>query len=351
MGLTSARRATVWFFSVAVVAGGSACSSAANEDPAIVTVVPAAGGASGAGGVTHAGGATAGAGGGTSGGAGEQAGPGGAGHAGGGTAGSGAGHAGQATGGSTAAGTGGAPAGAGGMPVGPGGAPTQGAGGAPAMGAGGAPAMGAGGAPTMGAGGMPNNGCDSLKFPSVELVTVPAADITAEYDALGVTGCESPKCFLDVTDLKSPDGTAHDIHVAVSPNFQLYELVGTDVDPNGTGNVDPGAAYSTRVLLSVNLVEHLQKLREIQGGPVNITSGFRSPAHQHAICQSICGANQCTDGSGAVTCARNSRHMWGAAADMSLTYESAANAAGFAFVYHENGGTAPHLHVDMQACQ
>jgi hypothetical protein len=43
--------------------------------------------------------------------------------------------------------------------------------------------------------------------------------------------------------------------------------------------------------------------------------------------------------------------MWGSAADMSLVYESAADKAGFPFVYHENGGTAEHLHVDMQACQ
>ena len=53
----------------------------------------------------------------------------------------------------------------------------------------------------------------------------------------------------------------------------------------------------------------------------------------------------------AVTCAKNSRHMWGAAADMSLAYETAANDVGFPFVYHENGGTGAHLHVDMQACK
>jgi hypothetical protein len=43
--------------------------------------------------------------------------------------------------------------------------------------------------------------------------------------------------------------------------------------------------------------------------------------------------------------------MWGSAADMSLSYEAAADKAGFGFVYHENGGTAAHLHVDMRACK
>ena len=51
-----------------------------------------------------------------------------------------------------------------------------------------------------------------------------------------------------------------------------------------------------------------------------------------------------------MTCAYNSRHMWGAAADMDLKYETAANKSGFGFVFHENGGTGPHLHVDMRAC-
>jgi hypothetical protein len=191
-----------------------------------------------------------------------------------------------------------------------------------------------------------------VTFPTgIVLETVTDAALTAEYKALGVGSCTLPKCFLDTENLVSPDGTKHDIHVKVGVHFEMYELVGTEVDPNGTGNVDPAHAYSTRVLLSPDFMAHLDKLRDAYGGPVTITSGFRSPPHQHAICQSICGADQCTDASGAVTCAKNSRHMWGAAADMSLMYESAANQASFPFVFHENGGTGPHLHVDMQACQ
>ena len=196
------------------------------------------------------------------------------------------------------------------------------------------------------------SGCAPVTFPSgITLNTVADAALTADYAALSVSACTVPKCFLDVTSLVSPDGTKHDVHVKVGAHFSLYELVHTDVDPNGTGDVDAAHAYSTKVLVSVDLVAHLDTLRDDYGGPVTLTSGFRSPAHQHAVCESLCGASQCTDSSGAVTCAKNSRHMWGAAADMDLAYESAANAAGFAFVFHENGGTGAHLHVDMQSCK
>ena len=197
----------------------------------------------------------------------------------------------------------------------------------------------------------PPSGCAPVTFPSgVTLSTKPDAALTAQYTALG-SSCTVPKCFLDTEDLTSPDGTKHDVHVKVSDHFALYEIVHTEVDPNGTGNVDPAHAFSTKVLVSPDLVTHLETLRIDEGGPVSLTSGYRSPAHQQSICQSICGANQCTDASGSVTCAKNSRHMWGAAADMSLTYEGAANQAGFPFVFHEAGGTGPHLHVDMQSCK
>ena len=136
----------------------------------------------------------------------------------------------------------------------------------------------------------------------------------------------------------------------LADHFTFYEYVATEIDPKGTGSPDPANGYSMRVLIDASMMSHLEKLRLAYGSPVNITSGFRSPPHQKAICNSICGKDQCTDASGAVTCAKNSRHMWGAAADMSLMYESAANMAGFPFVFHENGGTGPHLHVDMQSC-
>jgi hypothetical protein len=192
--------------------------------------------------------------------------------------------------------------------------------------------------------------CAPLKYPLVEIVPKKDAKTQAAYEALKITSCSVPTCFIDVEDLRSPDGTRLDVHVKLSTNFELYELIATEIDPGGTGSLDKSRAYSTHVLVDPSLVVHLQKLREIYGGPVDITSGFRSPAHQHAVCQSICGRDSCTDSSGTVTCAYNSRHMWGAAADMDLKYESAADKSGFGFVFHENGGTAPHLHVDMRSC-
>ncbi|MFI5300113.1 MAG: hypothetical protein ACHREM_18655 [Polyangiales bacterium] len=193
--------------------------------------------------------------------------------------------------------------------------------------------------------------CPAVVYPSgLTLVPVEDATIEAAYAALGAASCTTPKCFLDVTDLRAPDGSSVDIHALVAAHFELYELLATEVDPNGTGSVDVAHAYSTKVLVSPDLVAHLETLRVDYGAAVDLTSGFRSIAHQRALCMSICGADQCTDSTGAVTCARNSRHMWGAAADMDLKYEAAANAASFPFVFHENGGTGPHLHVDMQAC-
>lgn len=178
-------------------------------------------------------------------------------------------------------------------------------------------------------GGSSSN-CGTLHFPSASIPTVADAAMTAQYAALG-TSCSIPKCFIDTSKV--------DVNTQLSPSFTLHELVASEID----------GGYGTKVLVDPALVSHLQSLRDHHGSAVSITSGFRSPNHQHAVCQSICGANQCSSG-GVVTCAKNSRHMWGAAADMSLAYESAANQASFPFVFHENGGTGAHLHVDMQSC-
>ncbi len=313
----------------------AACGGGAEEDgPVDLIVTPGGGGSSGAG--------TAGAAphGGTGGA--PVGGTGGAGHAG--AAGGTAGAAGATSQGGTAgtssggAGAGGSVAGAAGTAGGAGGASggTAGAAGATA---------GKGGA----AGAAPG-GCPSLTYPSgVELQLKPNPGLSAIYEKLGVA-CTTPKCFIDTTDLSSPGGQKHDVHVKLSTHFELYELVSGEVDPKGTGGVDPANAWSTSVLVDVDFMAKLEALRVAYGGPVILTSGFRSPPHQHALCQSICGKDECVQG-GVVTCAYNSRHMWGAAADMALKYEAAANAAGFPFVFHENGGTGPHLHVDMKSCK
>jgi hypothetical protein len=192
----------------------------------------------------------------------------------------------------------------------------------------------------------PMNSCPAVTYPSgVTLQLFPDAAFTAQYANLGVLSCALPSCFIDVLNLVSPDGTVHDVHVALATHFELYEMVREDVDPHGTGGVDPAHAYTTKVLVDPGTMAHLESMRQIYGGPVDIWSGFRSPQNQKATCQSICGQDYCADGS----CLKNSRHMWGAAADVSLDYTDAATKAGFAFVYQEAAGGA-HLHVDMQSC-
>lgn len=339
----SPRRFVVLLGSVVALA---ACSGD-GEDGGGTLILPGdegAGGSSGASGSSPAGAAGVSGGSGQSGSAGASAGKGGA---------SGSAGTGATGGASGASGKGGASGGTGGSSAGSGGSGASGKGGA-SGGTGGA--GGAGGAGTAGKGGAAGSsggpaGCPSITYPSgVVLQTKPDATLAAEYAKLGVSSCTLPKCFLDTLDLQSPDGAKHDVHVMLAPHFSLYEMVRSEVDPNSTGGVDKANAYSTSVLVDPVAMDYLEKLRTAYGGPVNITSGFRSPMHQHAVCQSICGQNQCTDASGTVTCAKNSRHMWGAAADMSLMYEAAAKTAGFPFVFHENGGTAPHLHVDTQSC-
>lgn len=202
-----------------------------------------------------------------------------------------------------------------------------------------------------GSGGGSGITCAPLEFISgVKLVTKPDAAFTAEYEALNAASCVTPLCFIDALDLRSPSGETYDVHVKLAKNFELYELIATEVDPLKTKQVDVQNAYSTKVLVSPELIAYLQDMRDNYGGAVNINSGYRSPKHQAAVCQEVCGADQCADPDGTVTCAKLSRHMWGTAADMDLKYEAAAKAVDFPFVFHENGGTGPHLHVDTQSC-
>jgi hypothetical protein len=180
--------------------------------------------------------------------------------------------------------------------------------------------------------------CGPIEFPSgIKLVTKPDAPMTAQYAALHGS-CTVPSCFLDLDDLD--DGAGNKLSresargIKLSDHFTVGDFVGEE----------------TKVIVSPSLVELMEKLEHLHGSEVPITSGFRSPQHQQEICNSVCGKDECVQ-DGKVTCARLSRHMWGAAADMPLAFEAAARKAGFPFVFHENGGTGPHLHVDLQQCQ
>src|SRR4051812_47776380 len=57
--------------------------------------------------------------------------------------------------------------------------------------------------PPVDTGGTPLD-CPPLKYPLVELVPKKDAKTTAEYEALKITSCKVPTCFLDAEDLRSP---------------------------------------------------------------------------------------------------------------------------------------------------
>ena len=162
------------------------------------------------------------------------------------------------------------------------------------------------------------------------------AATTASYTNHLAPGQSAPTCFLDTDDLHDPaKNVAYDLSVQVSTNFQLSELVGTEVSQG----------YGHFVLMSPAAVASLQAFRIAVGGPVSVNSGFRSPKHQEATCVSICGDPLGCPG----TCANASRHMWGDAFDLPLDFYNVADtnlacAAGFKFTYLESG---THLHIDQ----
>lgn len=180
-------------------------------------------------------------------------------------------------------------------------------------------------------------GCPALTYPSgVKIQTVPNAAMTASYTGHLKAGETAPTCFLDVTNLKNPDtNQKYDIHVKVAAHFELDELVGTEV-AQGWGNF---------VLVKPEAVAALEEFRVTAGKPVIVNSGFRGPKHQEAVCVSICGEPLGCPG----LCSNNSRHMWGDAFDLPLSfysdyYSDVACDAGFKFSYLEAG---THLHVDQ----
>jgi hypothetical protein len=175
--------------------------------------------------------------------------------------------------------------------------------------------------------------CKPLTFPSgVTLRTKPDSKMTDEYqDIAAPPDYPLPECFIDTNDLDDPyTGAAQTIDVMVGKHFSLKELVGTEL------------SYGALVLLSPTLVAKLDAYREALAESVSLTSGYRSPAHQRAVCQDLCGADSCPG-----TCAKRSRHSWGDAADHGVTptkkYSDAGCAAQFNYVYREGN----HVHLDL----
>ncbi len=104
----------------------------------------------------------------------------------------------------------------------------------------------------------PPPACPVLAFPSgIHIQTVENAAMTASYANHLSAGQTAPKCFLDVTHLHDPVANAtYDMSVHVATNFELSELVGTEVS-QGWGNF---------VLLSPSAVAALQQFRVDVGG-------------------------------------------------------------------------------------
>ncbi len=178
-----------------------------------------------------------------------------------------------------------------------------------------------------------DGGCPVLTFPSgVSIRTKEDAKMTAEYADISDDGSYPlPTCFIDTDDLYDPTtGDTNTVDVMVGKHFALSELVGTEL------------AYGHKVLVSPMLVEKLDAYRDNLGDAVDLSSGYRSPAHQRAVCQSMCGADSCPG-----TCAARSRHSWGDAADHAVfpssRYADAGCAARFNYVFREGD----HMHLDL----
>lgn len=177
------------------------------------------------------------------------------------------------------------------------------------------------------------DGCPVLAFPSgIHLETKKDAKSTAEYASIADKGAYPlPDCFIDTNDLHDPVADAdYDIDVMIGKHFALRELVGTEL------------SYGHFVLVSPVLIKKLDAYRDGLGSAVNLSSGYRSPAHQRATCRGICGKDSC----GGV-CAARSRHSWGDAADQGITPSAhladVACDARFNFVYREGN----HMHLDL----
>ncbi|MEO8877775.1 MAG: D-Ala-D-Ala carboxypeptidase family metallohydrolase, partial [Polyangiaceae bacterium] len=102
------------------------------------------------------------------------------------------------------------------------------------------------------------------------------------------------------------------------------------------------APYGHFVLVSPTLIKKLDAYRDGLGTSVTLSSGYRSPAYQRAVCRSICGKDAC----GGI-CAARSRHSWGDAIDHAIAPSAhladVACGARFNFVFREGN----HMHLDL----
>jgi hypothetical protein len=176
--------------------------------------------------------------------------------------------------------------------------------------------------------------------------TVPDAATTAAYAPhlpAGFPKNNIPSCFIDMNDVVDGlTGATLGKNVKVSEHYTLAQLT------------QSGATPDEFVILDNQAVRYLEKFASMFGAPT-VTSAFRGPAHQTAVCMGMCGAISCCGsrpqvGNCTVTCAKTSRHMMGKAFDLNSSYLKSqyingACTSGFTFVYDETSG-GPHLHID-----
>ena len=100
-------------------------------------------------------------------------------------------------------------------------------------------------------------GCPALTYPSgVVIQSFPNDAMTATYAKHLASGEDAPTCFLDADNLVNPmTGEVYAITVNVSTDFQLEDLVGTEIN-QGYGHI---------VLMKPEAVASLQKFRDDAG--------------------------------------------------------------------------------------
>jgi len=115
---------------------------------------------------------------------------------------------------------------------------------------------------------------------------------------------------------------SRDGNLQLAPNFRVREF--------------RSRCGADEVLIDSRLVERLQKIRDHFGKPVNITSAYRSPAHNTAV-----GG------------ARNSQHVLGTAADITISGVTPMEICQFAeWLMPTSGGIGLYngfAHVDVRA--
>jgi peptidoglycan hydrolase-like protein with peptidoglycan-binding domain len=123
----------------------------------------------------------------------------------------------------------------------------------------------------------------------------------------------------------------------LSKNFKLDEFkcrANGELPPEGWSESDVQTLGAAPTGISSELVERLEQLREMIGKPINITSGYRTPEYN----KKVGGASK-------------SQHLYGRAADITVSGMSADRVAELADSLFKDGGLGRYssfTHVDVR---